>query len=174
MFMFTTLSFMRFFHKPEIKNILSFSLLKSHNHKQSITCLICPLQFFLIPHKRCIFNKKFKLHFSQSPIWIAEKKKKKTCPSSKYLVSIFFLQILLWKWFQWKLCLSTPCHLRHFYCSFPPQSCFWAGGEKAVGNRLCCVWAHHLTPSHLVHLFQDSKSWLNLLFTGDKEMTHAE
>lgn len=27
------LSFMRFFHKPVINNILSFSLLKSHNHK---------------------------------------------------------------------------------------------------------------------------------------------
>lgn len=128
MFMFTTLSFMRFFHKPEIKNILSFSLLKSHNHKQSITCLICPLQFFLTPHKRCIFNKKFKLHFSQSPIWIAEKKT--NLPLFQILSFHFFLQILLWKWFQWKLGLSTPCHLRHFYCSFPPS--FPPPSPKAV------------------------------------------
>lgn len=56
-------SFMRFFHEPEIENILSCSLLKSHNNKSSITAPICPLKFSLIPHRRGISKQEVQAPF---------------------------------------------------------------------------------------------------------------
>lgn len=44
--------FMRFFHESEMINVLSSPLLKSHNHKSSITAQICPLKFYQITHRK--------------------------------------------------------------------------------------------------------------------------
>lgn len=155
--MFTTLSFMRFFHKPEIKNILSFSLLKSHNHKQSITCLICPLQFFLIPHKRCIFNKKFKLHFSQSPIWIAEKKKKKNLPLFQILSFHFFPSNSALKVISMKIMSFYSLPSQALLLFLPPPKLFLSWRGKSCGQQaVLCLGpsSHSLTLSSPVSRFK--------------------
>lgn len=106
-------SFMRFFHEPENKNILSSSPLKSHNHKSSITAPICPLKFSLIPHRRGISKQEVQAPFLpiSQEIW----KELAFLPNISFP---FFLQILSKKFIQWKLGLLIPWRLKHLQFLF--------------------------------------------------------
>lgn len=112
-------SFMRFFHEPEMKNILCSSPLKRHNHKSSITAPICPFEFSLIPHRRGISK-----HEVQVPFLPISWRTEKNLTFFQIFNFNFFLQILWRKWIQWKIGLFTPWHLKHLQFLFIFFSCF--------------------------------------------------
>lgn len=144
-------SFMRFFHEPEFKNILSSSPLKSHNHKSSITAPICPLKFSLIPHRRGISKQEV-----QAPFLLISQENWK---------ELVFLPNISFPFFCFKFCIENEFGEKLVF-SFPgtPSTCSSFSFLWAVlrGNRLCCGCVHHLSPSRIVHLFQASDTHFHL------------